>query len=55
MKNIRVLIDTNIIIDWLMSRQPFTQYAKIIMEDCIFGDVEGYITAHTLSRGLDFL
>lgn len=41
MKNIRVLIDTNIILDWLMSREPFQENARFIMEKCLFGDLEG--------------
>lgn len=49
MKNMRVLIDTNIILDWLMTRKPFQEKAKNIMETCFFGDMDGYVTAHTLS------
>ncbi len=45
----RVLIDTNIILDWLMTREPFQEKAKNIMETCFFGDMDGYVTAHTLS------
>lgn len=49
MKNIRVLIDTNIVLDWLMSREPFQENARFIMEKCLFGDLEGYLTAHSIS------
>ena len=49
MKNMRVLIDTNIILDWLMCREPFQKHAKWIMQESMFGDLEGYITAHSLT------
>ncbi len=32
MKNIKVLIDTNVILDWIMVREPNTTNAKHIME-----------------------
>lgn len=49
MKNIRVLIDTNIVLDWLMCREPFQENARFIMEKCLFGDLDGYLTAHLIS------
>ena len=49
MKNMRVLIDTNIVLDWLMSREPFQKNARFIMEKCLFGDLEGYLTVHSLT------
>lgn len=33
MKSMRVLIDTNIILDWLMSREPFQENAIYIMKE----------------------
>ena len=48
MKNMRVLIDTNILLDWLMNREPFLQNATKIMENCLFGNLEGFLSAHTL-------
>ena len=33
----KVLIDTNIILDWLLRREPFHSNAKYIVEKCIFG------------------
>lgn len=41
MKNMRVLIDTNIVLDWLMSREPFQENARYIMEKCLFGNSDG--------------
>ncbi len=49
MKNMRVLIDTNIILDWLLHREPFHSNAEYIVEKCMFGDVDGYLTAHMMS------
>lgn len=48
MKNMQVLIDTNVILDWLMQRVPFGEDAKYVLEKAMFGDVEGYLTSHTL-------
>ena len=45
----RVLIDTNIILDWLMLRSPFYENAERIMKECFFGETKGYITSHTLT------
>lgn len=49
MKNIRVLIDTNVILDWTMVREPNASNAKLIMEQCIFGQIQGYVTSHSLT------
>lgn len=45
----RVLIDTNVILDWIMVREPNATNAKQIMEQCLFGQVEGYVTSHSLT------
>ena len=45
----RVLIDTNVILDWLMCREPFHEAARRVMEESMFGDLEGYIAAHSLT------
>lgn len=49
MKNIRALIDTNVVLDWIMVREPNATNAKIIMDKCLFGQVHGYITSHSLT------
>ena len=49
MRNMKALIDTNVILDWMMLREPNAANAKRIMEQCLFGKVEGYITAHSVS------
>lgn len=43
-----ILIDTNIILDWLQNREPFSTNAKRIMEKAIFGNINGYISSHSL-------
>jgi predicted nucleic acid-binding protein len=42
MKDTRILIDTNIIMDWLLQREPFHQNAKAIIEPCINGTLQGF-------------
>lgn len=49
MKNMKVLIDTNVILDWIMVREPNATNAKKIMEQCLFGGLEAYITSHSVS------
>ena len=48
MKNTALLIDTNIVLDWLLERQPFAENAERIMEYCISGNLRGYLAAHSL-------
>jgi predicted nucleic acid-binding protein len=48
MKNMALLIDTNIVLDWLLERQPFAENAKRIMEYCINGNLRCYLAGHTL-------
>ena len=45
----KVLIDTNVILDWIMVREPNAANAKQIMGQCLFGKVEGYVSAHSVS------
>ena len=45
----KVLIDTNVILDWLMAREPNSTDAKFIMEQCLFGEVDGYVASHSFS------
>lgn len=45
----RILIDTNVVLDWIMVRKPNAQNAKFIMEQCLFGNLQGYVTSHSLT------
>lgn len=45
----RVLIDTNIILDFLLEREPFLQDAEILFAAISSGQIVGYVTATTLT------
>lgn len=45
----RVLIDTNIILDYLLEREPFVQDAELLFDAIDSGQVIGYVTATTLT------
>ena len=45
----RVLIDTNIILDFLLQREPFFQDAELLFQAIDYGQVVGYATATTLT------
>ncbi len=45
----RVLIDTNIVLDFLLQREPFFQDAELLFQSINAGQVIGYITATTLT------
>lgn len=47
-KNMVVLIDTNVIIDFLVAREPFYDSALHVMEKCASGEAEGYMAFHSL-------
>ena len=48
MENMKLLIDTNVVLDWILDREPFADYAVRIMESCINGKAKGYLTSHTI-------
>ncbi|NET55263.1 MAG: PIN domain-containing protein [Symploca sp. SIO2E6] len=45
----RVLIDTNIILDFLLQREPFFQDAELLFQAIDSGKIVGYATASTLT------
>ena len=45
----RVLIDTNIALDFLLQREPFFQDAELLFQAITTGQVIGYVTATTLT------
>ena len=49
-RSMKVLIDTNVIIDFLLKREPFYQYSKMALLKCTKESVEGYIAMHTVSN-----
>jgi predicted nucleic acid-binding protein len=46
---VRVLIDTNIVLDFLLQREPFFQDAELLFQAIDSGQVIGYVTATTLT------
>lgn len=45
----RVLIDANIVLDFLLQREPFFQDAELLFQAIDVGEVVGYVTATTLT------
>jgi predicted nucleic acid-binding protein len=46
---VRVLIDTHIVLDFLLQREPFSQDAELLFKAIDDGQVVGYVTATTLT------
>ncbi len=44
----KILIDTNVLIDYLLEREPFFTDAKEVMLSCADGKVKGCIAAHSI-------
>ncbi len=44
----RVLIDTNVVLDFLQEREPFVENAARIFQQIDAGEIEGVITATTI-------
>lgn len=45
----RVLIDTNTVLDFLLQREPFSQNAELLFQAIDIGEIVGYVTATTLT------
>ncbi len=45
---IRILIDTNVLLDYLLEREPFFEDAKEVILSCIDGKAKGCIAAHSI-------
>lgn len=43
-----VLVDTNIILDVFMNREPYAEEARIIMNKCANREIIGYLAAHSI-------
>ncbi len=46
-ENMKVFLDTNILLDYLLKRQPFYDSTKKVFEMCLY-KIDGYITPHSL-------
>lgn len=44
----RILVDTNVLLDYLLTREPFYENAKKVILDCADGKVKGCIAAHSI-------
>ena len=43
-----VLIDTNVILDFMTDRPPFGRAAKILLQKCHDGEIDAFIAAHSI-------
>ena len=50
MKNINVLLDTNILLDWLLDRKPYADNAIGVLKLCNTGTIKGYVAAHSITN-----
>ena len=46
----KILIDTNVLLDYLLEREPFFEYAKKVILSCTEGNTKGCIAAHSISN-----
>ena len=44
----KILIDTNVLIDYLIAREPYIESAKKIMRLCADKKVQGFMAAHSI-------
>jgi Predicted nucleic acid-binding protein, contains PIN domain len=49
MKNMILLIDTNVILDYLINREPFADAACEILRCCVEKRIKGYVAAHSIA------
>lgn len=43
-----VLIDTNIVLDWFLKREPFYDESKNLLNKCWFSNINSYLTVHSI-------
>ena len=46
----KILIDTNVLLDYLLTREPFYEDARRIVLACVDGRMKGCIAAHSISN-----
>ena len=46
----KILIDTNVLLDYLLEREPFFEDAKKVILSCAEGNTKGCIAAHSISN-----
>lgn len=45
----KILLDTNVVIDYLADRTPFADYAEQVLSLCESGEVDGLVTANAIT------
>ena len=43
-----ILVDTNVVLDVLMKREPYTEAAQHILTKCANREIVGYLAAHSI-------
>ncbi len=46
----RILIDTNVLLDYLITRESYYEEAKEVILTCLEGEVKGCIASHSISN-----
>lgn len=46
----KILVDTNVLLDYLLEREPFFEDAKQVILSCTDGKTKGCIAAHSISN-----
>ncbi len=46
----KILIDTNVLLDYLLEREPFFEDAKKVVLSCANGETRGCLAAHSISN-----
>lgn len=46
----KILIDTNVLLDYLLEREPFFENAKKVILSCVNEKVDACIAAHSISN-----
>ena len=50
MKNMKVLVDTNIIIDFLTKREPYYENSRKVLQECVKENNKGYVIVFSESQ-----
>ena len=46
----RILVDTNILLDYILDREPYGEAARCVVKACKDGTIKGCIAAHSISN-----
>jgi len=49
MKNMKILVDTDVALDFLVNREPFFKESYAVIQRCL-EDVDGYISTHSVNN-----